>query len=182
MKCKLDLYLRGKIDAVLIVMRLQEEYHAKGKKLYMCFVDLEKAFDRVARKVLEWTTKKKGIPEVLVRSVMSLYEGAKTSICVDSELSEEFEVEVGMHQLPVLTLFLFAIVVDVVTELARDGVLSELLYADILILMRERDEGLRNKCVSWKAFESKSLKVNLGKASVMVGCSITNDGWLQYYK
>ena len=26
------------------------------------FVDLEKAFDRVARKVLEWAMKKKGIP------------------------------------------------------------------------------------------------------------------------
>ena len=35
-----------------------------------------------------------GIPEVLVRSVMSLYEGAKTRVRVDSELSEEFEVNV----------------------------------------------------------------------------------------
>ena len=32
---------------------MQEEYHAKGKKLYMCFVDLEKAFDRVLRKGLQ---------------------------------------------------------------------------------------------------------------------------------
>ena len=31
--------------------------------------------------------RKKGIPEVLVRSVMSLYEGAKTGVRVDSELS-----------------------------------------------------------------------------------------------
>ena len=35
--------------------------------------------------------RKKRIPEVLVRSVMSLNEGAKTRIRVDSELSEEFE-------------------------------------------------------------------------------------------
>ena len=28
---------------------------------------------------------------------MSLYEGAKTRFRVDSELSEEFEVKVGMH-------------------------------------------------------------------------------------
>ena len=36
---------RGTIDAVHILRRMQEEYHAKGKKLYICFVDLEKAFD-----------------------------------------------------------------------------------------------------------------------------------------
>ena len=40
---------RGTIYAVFIMRRMQEEYHAKGKKLYMCFVDLEKALDRVSR-------------------------------------------------------------------------------------------------------------------------------------
>ena len=31
---------RGTIDAVLmlILRRMQEEYHAKGKKLYICFM------------------------------------------------------------------------------------------------------------------------------------------------
>ena len=51
---------RGTIDAVYILRRMQEEYHAKGKKLSMCFVDL--AFDRVLRKVLEWAMMKKIIP------------------------------------------------------------------------------------------------------------------------
>ena len=44
---------RGTIDAVFILRRMQEECHAKGIKLYTCFVDLERAFDRVQRKVLE---------------------------------------------------------------------------------------------------------------------------------
>ena len=57
------------------------------------FVYLVKAFDRVLRNVLEWTMRKKGIPEVLVRSVMSLYEGAKTRVRVDSELSEKFRLK-----------------------------------------------------------------------------------------
>ena len=60
----------------------------------MSFVDLEKAFDRVPRNVLEWATRNKEIPEVLVRSVMNMYKGAKTRVGMDSELSEEFEVNV----------------------------------------------------------------------------------------
>ena len=73
---------------------------------------------------------------------MSLCEGAKTRISVDSELSEEFEVKVGMHQGSVLSSFLFVLVVDVVTEFVREGALSELLYADDLFLMSETIEGL----------------------------------------
>ena len=54
---------RGIIYAVFILRRMQEKYHAKKKVAY---VDLEKAFDRVPRKVLEWPLNKKGIPEVLL--------------------------------------------------------------------------------------------------------------------
>ena len=39
----------------------------------------------------------------------------------------------------------FAVVVDVVTEFARQGALSELLHADDLVLMSEIIEGLRDK-------------------------------------
>ena len=71
---------------------------------------------------------------------MSLHEGAKTTVGVDSELSEEFEVKVGMHQGSVLSPFLFEIMVNFVTELARECVLSEFLYADYLHLMSETIE------------------------------------------
>ena len=44
---------KGTIDALFLVRRLQEEHRAKAKRMYMCFVDLKKAFDRVPRKVME---------------------------------------------------------------------------------------------------------------------------------
>ena len=68
---------RGTIDAVFILRGMQEEYHAKWKSC-MFFVDLEKAFDRVPRKALEWAMRKKGIPYFFIKSVMNLYEGVKT--------------------------------------------------------------------------------------------------------
>ena len=111
----------------------------------------------------------------LVISVVSLYEGAKTRVRVDYELSEEFVVKVGMHQGSVLSTFLFTVVVDVVTEMAR--VFIDLPNADDLVLMYERMEGFRNKYMKWKeAFEGKILEVKLGKTKVMVNGGKTKDG------
>ena len=75
---------------------------------------------------------------------MSLYDGAKTRVRVDSEVSEQFAVEVGMHQGSVLSHLIFVVLVDV-TEFASEHVLSELLYADDLVLMSDTIEGLRDK-------------------------------------
>ena len=86
------------MDVIFIVRRMQEEYQKKDKKLYMCFVDMEKAFDRVPSKVMEWAMRKKGLSGVTVRAVMSLYDGAKTSVKAGSAYSEEFKVKVGVRQ------------------------------------------------------------------------------------
>ena len=135
----------------------------------MCFVDMEKAFDRVPRKVMEWAMRKNGLSEVIIRAVMSLYDGAKTRVRVGSACSEEFEVKVGVHQGSVLSPLLFAIVVDVITENARRGVVNELLYADDLIIM---SEDLKERFWNWKdALESKGLKVNTRKTKLMVSGS-----------
>ena len=65
--------------------------------MYICFVDMEKAFDRVLRKVMEWAMRKKGISEIMLRGVMSLYDGARTKVRVGSAYSDKFEVKVGVH-------------------------------------------------------------------------------------
>ena len=36
-----------------VVRRMQAEYKYEDKKLYLCFVDIEKEFDRVSRKVYQ---------------------------------------------------------------------------------------------------------------------------------
>ena len=43
---------KATVDALFVLKRMKEVYQKK-KSLYMCFVDLEKAFDRVPRKVVE---------------------------------------------------------------------------------------------------------------------------------
>ena len=66
-------------------------------------------------------------------------------VIVDSELSYEFEIKVGMHQVSVLSPYLLTEMVDVVTEFSSEGALSELLHDDDIVLMSQMIKELRNK-------------------------------------
>ena len=63
---------RGTTDAIFILRQMQEKYVGSNKRLYMAFVDLEKAFDRVPREVLWWAMRKVGVEEWLIRLVQSI--------------------------------------------------------------------------------------------------------------
>ena len=135
----------------------------------LCFVDMEKAFDRVPTKVLKWAMRKKVLSEVMVRAVMSLHDGAKTRVRVGSEYSEEFEVKVGVHQGSVLSPLLFAMVVNVYTVNARRDVSNESLYVDDLC-SHERNHGrLKGKILELEGCTGKYwFKDQHKKTEVMV--------------
>ena len=61
----------------------------------MAFVDLERAFDRVPREVVQWALRQSGVDEWLVSAVMVMYEGAKTVVKTPFGDSCSFHVKVG---------------------------------------------------------------------------------------
>ena len=62
-----------------------------------------------------------------------------------------------------------AIVVDVVTNKIKEGMLQEIMYADDIVLTAESMAEPQETFHGWKsALESKGLKVNLMKTKVMV--------------
>ena len=81
-----------------VVRQLQETYLAANKRLYMAFVDLEKAFNRVPRKVIWWALRKLGVEEWIVGLVQGMYANARSRVCVGEGYSEEFLVKVSVHQ------------------------------------------------------------------------------------
>ena len=159
---------RGTVDAVFVLRRLTEKFRAKNKKLFFVFVDLEKAFNQVSREVIRFALRRNGVPEYLVNRVMSLYEGCKTAVLVDGELSSSFSVKVGVHRGSALSPLLFIMVMDVPTEEVRDGSLMELLYADDLVLCGESLNDVMDKYKRWKsAVEEKGLRVTVDKTKDM---------------
>ena len=160
---------RGTTDAIFIVRQLQEKFLAKDKTLYLAFVDLEKAFDRVPRAVLWWAMRKLGVPEILVKTVQAMYHNASARVRVGSSVSDPFEVKVGVHQGSVLSPLLFIMVLEALSIEFRTGCPWELLYADDLALIAESMEELNVKLKNWKeGMEGKGLRVNMGKTKVLV--------------
>ena len=49
---------RGTTDALFVIRRMQKEYRYETKKFHMCFVNIEKALDRVTSKMMEWAMRK----------------------------------------------------------------------------------------------------------------------------
>ena len=92
-----------------------------------------------------WALRKLGVDEWLIPTVIAMYTEAFTVVKTDAGLSESFEVKVGLHQWSVLSLLLFTAVMDVVSSEARNGLLSELLYADYLILMQGTKQALATR-------------------------------------
>ena len=67
---------RGITDAIFAVQQMQEKYLAVNKRLYMVFMELEKAFDRIPRKVIWLALRKLGVEEWRVRFVKGMYANA----------------------------------------------------------------------------------------------------------
>ena len=81
-------------------------------------------------------------------------------------------MKVGLHQGSILSLRVFAAVMDVVSSEVRSGLPSELLYADDLVIMAPIMEQLGTQVADWRVCRlGQGLKVNAGKSKVMVGIS-----------
>jgi hypothetical protein len=138
----------------------------------MAFVDLEKAFDRVPREVVWWALRSMGVDEWLVQVIKAMYEGVTMAVKLRGGESEAFGVKIGLHQGSVLSPLLFIIVLEALSRNSRVGLPWELLYADDLVLLAESEEKLLVRLRQWKdGFESKGLKVNVGKTKVMISAA-----------
>ena len=59
----------------------------------MAFLDIEKAFDCVPRKIIWWALRKLGVEEWILRLVQGMYANAQSQVHVGEGFGKEFEVE-----------------------------------------------------------------------------------------
>ena len=76
-----------------------------GKDLFACFVDLEKAYDRVPRDKLWKVLQEYGVNGQLLRAIKSFYYRPDVCVWVNGKQSKPFHVDVELRQGCVLSTF-----------------------------------------------------------------------------
>ena len=108
---------RSTIGILFVVRRLQELGRARKTPLYMCFIDLQKAYDSVDRELLWVVLARFGVPEKMLVVIRQFHEGMRARVRTDDgEHSEWFDVTQGLRQGCVLSPLLFNIFCAAVTR------------------------------------------------------------------
>ncbi|KAK3562813.1 hypothetical protein QTP86_009964 [Hemibagrus guttatus] len=155
-------------DAIFALRILMEKYRDGQRELHCVFVDWEKAYDRVPREELWYCMRKSGVAEKYVRVVQDMYERSRTVVrCVVGQ-TEEFKVEVGLHQGSALSPFLFAMVMDQLSEEVRQESPWTMMFADDIVICSESREQVEENLERWRfALERRGMKVSRSKTEYM---------------
>ncbi|KAK3511052.1 hypothetical protein QTP70_029380 [Hemibagrus guttatus] len=155
-------------DAIFALRILMEKYRDGQRELHCVFVDLEKAYDRVPREELWYCMRKSGVAEKYVRVVQDMYERSRTVVRCAVGQTEEFNVEVGLHQGSALSPFLFAIVMDQLSEEVRQESPWTMMFADDIVICSESREQVEENLERWRfALERRGMKVSRSKTEYM---------------
>ena len=169
------------IDHIFTLFACIQKQLLKNSKLYVAFIDFEKAFDTINRNLLWPILLKNGIKGKLLKCIKSMYAGVKARVRSGSQLSQTVLCGSGVKQgdicSPILfSLFINELAVDVIKN-GYHGVsfpmdafqLFILLLADDVVLLSETIIGLQRQLNSLHDASSKlGLKVNKEKSSIVV--------------
>ena len=104
-----------------------------------------------------------------------MYDGATTTVRSAAGLTEEFKVGVGLHQGSALSLFIFAIIMDKLTEDIWKDALRYMLFADDIVLSRQNCRELEDDLEMWRnALKRRDLKVSRSKTEYLKAGDVNN--------
>nr|XP_061804482.1 sperm-tail PG-rich repeat-containing protein 2-like [Nerophis lumbriciformis] len=110
----------------------------------------KKANDRVPREELWFCMRKSGVAEKYVQVMQDMYEDCNTMMRCAVCVTDEFKVKVGLHQGSALSPFLFAMVMDRMTEKVREESPWTMMFADDTVICRESREQVEEKLEVWR--------------------------------
>ncbi len=115
---------------------MSEKYLGSGD-LYMAFMDLKKAYDKIDRKAMWQVLQVYGVVGELLRAVESFYKDGEVCVRVGREEEEYFPVKIGLRHGCVMSVWLFNIFMDGVVR----GVKARIREQGLDCFMESRENG-----------------------------------------
>ncbi|TWW65506.1 R2DM Retrovirus-related Pol polyprotein from type II retrotransposable element [Takifugu flavidus] len=174
---------RGTVDQLYTLSRVFEGTWEFAQPVHMCFVDLEKAFDRVPRGVLWGVLREYGVSGPLIRAVRSLYDRCQSLVRIAGSKSNSFPVRVGLRQGCPLSPILFIIFMDRISRCSHgvEGIrfgdlrIASLLFADDVVLLASSARDLQLSLDRFAAAcEAAGMRISTSKSEAMV---LTGKRW-----
>ena len=152
---------------------------AENTSLFVCFVDLKKAFDSVNHNLLWEKLKSHGFSYQMLKVLQSMYSKATSRVRISaSEATDSFPCKKGVRQdcnLSPLLFSLFLTGLEVELKKNRTGVvlngavLDVMMFADDIVLFSCTSEGLKKHLLTLESFCNKHmLEVNTSKTKICV--------------
>ena len=175
---------KGTSNALFALRVLTENVLEVQKDIFVCFVDYEKAFDKVKHANLFNMLNEAGIDGKDMRLMRNLYWKQKATVRVGDEESPSLEIRRGVRQGCVLSPELFNLYSEVIMRdlLEMDGIkaggrnINNIRYADDTVLITDSEEKLQDLVPALvRASGEHGLKLNVSKTKVMVISKADND-------
>jgi hypothetical protein len=116
----------------------------------MVFIDLEKAYEKVPRNIIWWALQKHKVSTKYITLIKDMYDNVMTSVRTNDGDTNDFSINIGLHQGSALSPYLFALVMDEVTRDIQGGIPWCMLFTDHVILMDESMTGFDQKLELWR--------------------------------
>ena len=166
-------------DHVTVIKSLIDNYKHRKKKIYACYIDFSKAFDRIWRPGLLLKLRNNHISSKFINLLNKMYNQLECRVKLSGELSSSFKSHIGTRQGCPLSATLYNIYTNDLPKILKNNKckpvklnktsLNCLMYADDIVVLSETSDGLQKAlklidqfCCRWR------LKINTDKSKVMI--------------
>ena len=141
---------RSTTDMMFVIRPLQELARKKRIPLYVCFIDLTKAYDSVDRTLLWTVLARFGVIQNMISVIRQFHDGMRPCVRLDDRVcSGWFAVKQGLRQRWMLAPLLFNIFFAAVINLASTRFKPDKGIMDALVnLRKKRGEGGRGEAAA----------------------------------